>query len=111
MAARTVGKDDRRDVLREGDGRRLGEQTRGAARADEDDRGSPGDREHARRAYHSSMSASPASALHVEYRILEGRIGCSAALARDDVGGVPLRPVVLRSGRFVLAVMLLGLSQ
>ena len=37
--------------------------------------------------------------------------GVSPALARDDVGGVPPRPVVLRSGRFVLAMARLCLSQ
>ena len=37
--------------------------------------------------------------------------GVLPALARDDVGGVPPRPVVLRSGRFVLAMALLCLSQ
>src|SRR4051794_37599603 len=34
-----------------------------------------------------------------------------AALARDDVGGVPPRPVVLRSSRFILAMVLLCLAQ
>ena len=44
-----------------------------------------------------------------------GLFGCLVrslpALAGDDVGGVPCRPVVLRSGRFVLAMALLCLSQ
>src|SRR5258707_388450 len=34
-----------------------------------------------------------------------------AALARDDIRRIPTRPVVLRSGRFVLAVALFCLSQ
>src|SRR2546430_5964931 len=36
---------------------------------------------------------------------------CLPVLARYDVGGVPTRPVVLRSRRFVLAMMLLCLAQ
>ena len=32
-------------------------------------------------------------------------------LPRDHVGGVPHRPVVLRTDRFVLAMVLFGLSQ
>ena len=38
-------------------------------------------------------------AFHVERGILGGLLGSPPALARDDVGGVPIRPVVLRSGR------------
>ena len=49
--------------------------------------------------------------LHVERAILGCLLGSPPALARDDVGGVPIRPVVLRSGRFVLAMVLLCLSQ
>ena len=44
-------------------------------------------------------------------RVLGGLLGSPALLARDDVGGVPPRPVVLRSGRFVRAMVLLCLSQ
>src|SRR5439155_10093997 len=43
--------------------------------------------------------------------IFGGLLGIPAALTRDDVGGVPPRPVVLRSGRFILAMVLLCLSQ
>ena len=35
----------------------------------------------------------------------------SSILARDNVGGIPARPVVLGSGWFVLAMMFLSLSQ
>ena len=49
--------------------------------------------------------------VHVAPGVLGGLLRRLAALARDDVGGVPPRPVVLRGGRFVLAVVLLGLSQ
>src|SRR5207249_1410566 len=38
-------------------------------------------------------------------------VGSPPALARDDVGRVPSRPVVLRSGRFVFAMALLCVSQ
>ena len=48
---------------------------------------------------------------HVECSIFGCLVGSPAALARDDVGGVPPRPVVLRSGRLVRAVVLLCLSQ
>ena len=47
----------------------------------------------------------------LERAILGRLLGCLPALARDDVGGVPVRPVVLWSGRLVRAVMLLGLTQ
>ena len=40
-----------------------------------------------------------------------GLLGRLALLLRDDVGGVPIRPVVLRSGRFVLAMALLCFPQ
>src|SRR5207245_4610144 len=52
-----------------------------------------------------------AGTLHMKRSVFGSLLGSLAALARDDVGGVPPRPVVLRSGRFVLAVVLLGLSQ
>src|SRR5688500_8979711 len=54
---------------------------------------------------------SSTGALHVARSVLGRLLGSPAALARDDVGGVPPRPVVLRSGRFVGAMMLLCLSQ
>ena len=38
-------------------------------------------------------------------------LGSFPLLARDHVGGVPPRPVVLRSGRFVLTVVLFCLPQ
>ena len=41
---------------------------------------------------------------NVERGVVGRVLGRAALLARDDVGGVPVRPVVLRSGRFVLAV-------
>src|SRR6185312_14294842 len=45
-------------------------------------------------------------------RAIAGRFLRSPALfAGDDVGGVPVRPVVLRSSRLVLAVVLLCLPQ
>src|SRR5438132_10699857 len=50
-------------------------------------------------------------ALHVECSISGGLLGRAAALARDEIGGVPLRPMVLRRARFVLAVALLRLTQ
>src|SRR5215467_14976159 len=47
MATGTVGKDDGRDIFREGDVRLLGCEERGyRARADEDDRGKSADRDH-----------------------------------------------------------------
>ena len=49
--------------------------------------------------------------VHVAPGVLGGLVGRLAPLARDDVGGVPPRPVVLRGRRFVLAVVLLCLSQ
>jgi hypothetical protein len=55
--------------------------------------------------------ASLAGTFHVERGIFGCLLGRPAALTRDEVGGVPLRPVVLRSGRFVFAMALLCLSQ
>ena len=57
------------------------------------------------------VRASVAGTFHVKRSIFGCLLGRPAALARDDVGGVPPRPVVLRSGRFVLAMVLLCLSQ
>src|SRR5882672_8196079 len=48
---------------------------------------------------------------HVNPRIPGCLRGRPAALARDDVGGVPPRPMVFRSGRFVLAMTLLCFPQ
>ena len=41
----------------------------------------------------------------------EGIFGRLAILTRDDVGGVPVRPLVLRSGGLVLAMMALCFAQ
>src|SRR5262245_23016143 len=49
------------------------------------------------------------SGLHVRGGILGRLLGGPSLLARDHVGGVPPRPVVLRGGRFVRPVALLGL--
>ena len=68
-------------------------------------------RQRCRKVVPQMMSALTARASHVERSIVGGLLGSPAALARDDVGGVPPRPVVLRSGRFVLAMALLCLSQ
>src|SRR5258705_8026683 len=54
---------------------------------------------------------SPAGTLHVARAILGRFLGGLPLLARDDVGRVPIRPVVLRGGWFVLAVALLGFAQ
>src|SRR6266478_6626701 len=54
---------------------------------------------------------SPAGTLHVVRAILGRFLGGLPLLARDDVGRVPIRPVVLRGGWFVLAVALLGFAQ
>ena len=43
--------------------------------------------------------------------VLGSFFGGLAILARDDVGGVPIRPLVLRGSGFVFGVMLLGLLQ
>src|ERR1043166_4504153 len=40
-----------------------------------------------------------------------GRGGSPPTLSRDNVGGVPPRPMVLRGGWFILAMMLLRLTQ
>src|SRR6266705_1579363 len=40
-----------------------------------------------------------------------GFFGRPSVLSRDNVGGVPPRPMVLRGGWFVLAMMLLRLTQ
>jgi len=40
-----------------------------------------------------------------------GFFGRLPVLSRDNVGGVPPRPMVLRGGWFVLAMMLLRLTQ
>src|SRR6476620_5122047 len=54
---------------------------------------------------------SSADLLHVERALLGRLLGSLSLLARDNVGSVPVRPVVLRGGRFVVAMMLLCLSQ
>src|SRR4030095_238146 len=54
---------------------------------------------------------SSASTFHVDRGIPHRILGRSAVLARDKVGRVPPRPVVLRSSRFVVAMMLLRFSQ
>src|SRR4030095_11331620 len=51
------------------------------------------------------------NSLHVKPGVLHCIFGTPAALPRDDVRGVPVRPMVLRSGRFVFAVMLLRLFE
>src|SRR5215467_7845861 len=43
--------------------------------------------------------------------LFRGFFGCLSLLARDNVRGLPPRPMMLGSGRFVLSVMLLCLSQ
>src|SRR6266446_6753394 len=53
----------------------------------------------------------PEDARHVEPGLLDRLVGSPSTLARDDVGGVPIGPVVLRSDWFVGAVALLGLPQ
>src|SRR4029450_6844608 len=53
------------------------------------------------------MSPLSPDSFHVERAIARCLLGSLPLLARDDVRGVPIRPVVLRSGRFVLTVMLL----
>src|SRR5688572_4276265 len=49
--------------------------------------------------------------LHVARAICDGIFGSLALLARDDVRGVPIGPVVLRRGRFVRAMACFCLSQ
>ena len=45
--------------------------------------------------------------LDAECAIFGRFFGTPSPLARNDVSGVPIRPVMLRSGRFVLAMTLL----
>src|SRR5262245_2570063 len=52
-----------------------------------------------------------ASTFDVPRRVFDGLIGTPPALARDDVGAVPVRPMVLWSGRFVLAMALFCFAQ
>src|SRR5205823_15057468 len=52
-----------------------------------------------------------AGTFHVERGTSGCLVGRLPLLARDDVGGIPPGPVMLRSGRFVLAMALLCLSQ
>jgi hypothetical protein len=49
--------------------------------------------------------------LYTELAVFSCLFGSLAALTRDNVGRVPARPVLLRSGRLVFAVMLLSLLQ
>jgi hypothetical protein len=49
--------------------------------------------------------------LDVDLAVFGRLFGRLAVLTRDNVGGVPARPVVLRSGRLVFAVVLLSLLQ
>jgi hypothetical protein len=55
--------------------------------------------------------SSSAGSFNVECSVFGRLFGSPTALARDGVGGVPPRPVVLRSGRFVVAVALFRFSQ
>src|SRR5262249_33181792 len=48
---------------------------------------------------------------HVLPGVLDRVLGGPAALASDDVTGVPIRPVMLRGAGFVSAVTLLGFPQ
>src|SRR5579862_9516845 len=48
---------------------------------------------------------------YVDLAVFGCLFGRLAFLTRHNVGGVPARPVVLRSGRFVFAVVLLSLLQ
>src|SRR5690348_124776 len=52
-----------------------------------------------------------ARTLDVEFARFGCLFGCLPVLPRDDVSRVPARPVVLRRGWFVLAVMLFRLTQ
>src|SRR6187551_3429590 len=54
---------------------------------------------------------SPAGTLHVERSVLRCVLWRFPALARNDVGGIPSRPVMLRCGRFVRAMVLFRLAQ
>jgi hypothetical protein len=49
--------------------------------------------------------------LYTELAVFGCLFGSLAALTRDNVGRVPARPVVLRSGRFVFAVVVLSFLQ
>jgi hypothetical protein len=57
------------------------------------------------------LSWPPSGTFQVERRVFRCFLGGSPAFARNDVGGVPPRPVMLRSGRFVRAVVLLCFFQ
>src|SRR6478752_10736718 len=59
----------------------------------------------------TAISLLPAGLLDVKRGIFGGLIRSPASLARNHVGAVPLRPMVLRSGRFVLAMSPLGFPQ
>src|SRR3954447_15626097 len=50
-------------------------------------------------------------ALDVELAFPGSLFGCLAVLTSDDVGGVPSRPMVFGSCRFVLAMMFFGFTQ
>jgi hypothetical protein len=60
---------------------------------------------------HLRASLQSAGAFDVELALFDCFFRCLPVLARYDVGGVPARPVVLRSRRFVLTMMLLRLAQ
>jgi len=47
----------------------------------------------------------------MELGIFGRLVGGPPVLTRDDVRRIPVRPVMLRSGRFVFAMVLLGLQQ
>ena len=49
--------------------------------------------------------------LYTELAVFRCLFGSLAVLTRDNVGGIPARPVVLRSRGLVFAVMLLSLLQ
>src|SRR5262249_7812566 len=51
------------------------------------------------------------SLLNVQGCVISRLFGSPALLARDDVGGIERRPVVLRGRRFVRAMAHLGLAQ
>src|SRR5438128_10720878 len=61
----------------------------------------------------ASAGARPSAAgtFHVERGTFGWLVGSLPLLARHDVGGVPPGPVMLRSGRLVLPMALLFLSQ
>src|SRR6185369_12441638 len=58
-----------------------------------------------------TMSDSLSISLHVSPGLVDGLLRSLAPLSRYEVGGVPLRPVVLRRGPFVFAMVLLCLLQ